>query len=150
MASCWRCATRSVTLINSTSSEPELSCRHIAQANYLREARKKEADTVHAHARALRNELLQGMKQREAEMLRLSTRVSKMESSLIPIHQNLDTLLRLQIDPEEESKARLTTSARRRLSDESYESYLSGFLNALPTHWPCQTCPWPRRPLLEG
>ena len=50
--------------------------------DYLKKVLKEEADTVHALTRSLRSELQNGMKQREAEFLRLATRVGGLENSL--------------------------------------------------------------------
>lgn len=55
--------------------------------DYLRQMRNHEADTVHALARTLRSELQMGMKQREAEFMKLSSRVGGMEKKLDTVEE---------------------------------------------------------------
>lgn len=55
--------------------------------DYLRQMRNHEADNVHALARTLRSELQMGMKQREAEFMKLSSRVGGMEKKLDTVEE---------------------------------------------------------------
>jgi len=64
--------------------------------SYLKEVRKKEADTVHALTRALRSELAVNMKHREAEYLRLAARVGGIETKLGAVDQIQESLASIQ------------------------------------------------------
>ena len=62
--------------------KPNLFDGKLLANDYLKKVHKEEADTVHALTRSLRHELQIGMKQREADFLRLATRVGSMENTM--------------------------------------------------------------------
>ena len=62
--------------------KPNLFDGKLLANDYLKKVHKEEADTVHALTRSLRHELQVGMKQREADFLRLATRVGGLEHSM--------------------------------------------------------------------
>merc|ERR1711998_142302 len=75
---------------------PTLFDGKLLAVHYLHEVRKKEADTVHALARTLRNELQHSMKQREAEFHRLATRVGGIENQLGAMDDMHESLTEIQ------------------------------------------------------